>query len=418
MLSKHRLEKADPHFISISLGEPSAALSYRISQQFAGLHEGKHTLRSDDYEFDVQAFAEAGHCVISAHDSVFTHINTRWDSDDNEQRRFLVDGWFAVEWQSQEYDLLVLTYPTGFNNTRICWLASPTAEAAEAFMKAVVMWNHEAHSEVLVFEDDMWHKDARLFKSIKNATMENLILASGLKEEILRDLQSFFAARDTYERYRVPWRRGLLLLGPPGNGKTHTVKGLVNALGLPCLYVKSIAGDKPSTSQVNIRRIFERARATAPCMLVLEDLDSLVTDENRSVFLNELDGFVNNSGIVTLATTNHPERLDPAIVDRPSRFDRKYHFGLPAQSERESYLKWWNATLEKELQLTADGLARVAHLTDGFSFAYLKELVMSSITAWMSVSNSGGMDTIMVDHVALLRAQMSTAIEAKVSADI
>ncbi len=145
---------------------------------------------------------------------------------------------------------------------------------------------------------------------------------------------------------------------------------------------------------------------------MLEDLDSLVTDDNRSVFLNELDGFVNNSGIVTLATTNHPERLDPAIVDRPSRFDRKYHFGLPAQSERESYLKWWNATLENELKLTVDGITRVAQLTDGFSFAYLKELIMSSITAWMSAVNIGGMDAIMVDHVALLRAQMSTAIEA------
>lgn len=53
-------------------------------------------------------------------------------------------------------------------------------------------------------------------------------------------------------------------------------------------------------------------------LLILEDLDSLLTDQNRSFFLNELDGFAANEGIVTIASTNHPERLDPAISNRPS----------------------------------------------------------------------------------------------------
>jgi ATP-dependent 26S proteasome regulatory subunit len=62
----------------------------------------------------------------------------------------------------------------------------------------------------------------------------------------------------------------------------------------------------------------------------------------RTNFLNELDGFAANIGIVTLATTNHPERLDPAILDRPSRFDRKYPFDLPEQPERHAYIVMWN----------------------------------------------------------------------------
>lgn len=93
--------------------------------------------------------------------------------------------------------------------------------------------------------------------------------------------------------------------------------------------------------------IFQRARAEAPCLLVLEDLDSLITEENRSFFLNQVDGIEDNDGLLLvcvsllkllqprksslvdlspsrqIATTNHFDKLDPALSNRPSRFDRK-----------------------------------------------------------------------------------------------
>lgn len=89
-----------------------------------------------------------------------------------------------------------------------------------------------------------------------------------------------------------------------------------------------------------IQQIFNRARLEAPCVLILEDLDSLVQDGNRSFFLNEVDGLEDNDGILLvrythpfekdclnnvsqIGTTNHFERLDPALSSRPSRFDRK-----------------------------------------------------------------------------------------------
>src|SRR5690349_12665 len=79
--------------------------------------------------------------------------------------------------------------------------------------------------------------------------------------------------------------------------------------------------------------VFKRARMKPPCVIVLEDLDSMIDNKNRSFFLNELDGFHSNTGVVVLATTNHPEKLDSSILDRPSRFDRKYYFQLPAEAE-------------------------------------------------------------------------------------
>jgi transitional endoplasmic reticulum ATPase len=79
----------------------------------------------------------------------------------------------------------------------------------------------------------------------------------------------------------------------------------------------------PSLPGSGIRAVFERARREAPCLLVLEDLDSLITDRNRSFFLNELDGLEGNDGLFLIGSTNHPERLDGSLSNRPSRFDRK-----------------------------------------------------------------------------------------------
>src|SRR5205807_1697123 len=142
----------------------------------------------------------------------------------------------------------------------------------------------------------------------------------------------------------------LLFAGPPGNGKTHMVKALVNALGRPCLYVKSFS-QAHSPNEYSMRAVFQRARASAPCILVLEDLDALVTDQSRSFFLNEMDGFAVNAGVLSVATTNHAERLDPAIVKRPSRFDRTYRFDLPGDTERATYIARWNASLRPEMGL-------------------------------------------------------------------
>ncbi len=225
----------------------------------------------------------------------------------------------------------------------------------------------------------------------------NLILRGNLKQEIRDDLVQFFASRALYDEYGIPWKRGILFIGPPGNGKTHAVKALINSMEQPCLYIKSLQG---------VQQVFDRARRTSPCILVIEDLDSQLYPQNRSAFLNELDGFAANIGIVTLATTNHPERLDPAILERPSRFDRKYHFELPEAPERSSYLALWNASLKPALQLSPEGIDRISELTADFSFAYLKELFLSSMMQWIATPGQSTMEQVMMGKVATLREQM------------
>src|SRR5438132_8706653 len=162
----------------------------------------------------------------------------------------------------------------------------------------------------------------------------------------------------------------------------------------PCLYVKSFKAPH-GADQFNIHQVFDRARKTAPCILVLEDLESQLTPQNRSFFLNELDGFAANIGIVTLATTNHPERLDPAILERPSRFDRKYPFGLPEQAERKAYIALWNEALKPTLRLSKEEMEKITAATEGFSFAYLKELFLSSKMCWIANPQQGTMGEVM-----------------------
>jgi SpoVK/Ycf46/Vps4 family AAA+-type ATPase len=233
-----------------------------------------------------------------------------------------------------------------------------------------------------------------------------------LKREIQDDFANFFASREVYERYRIPWKRGVILIGPPGNGKTHTVKALINLSKQPCLYVKTFTAWW-GTDEDRIREVFVRARKTTPSIVVLEDLDSLIDKDNRAFFLNELDGFAANTGVVILATTNHPEKLDPAILDRPSRFDRKYFFDMPAAPERRAYIESWNRSLEPDLQVSEPTISKAVEATDGFSYAYLKELLVSSMMQWISQRIGGRMGEVVLNRATMLRNEMTAAQGAK-----
>ena len=109
----------------------------------------------------------------------------------------------------------------------------------------------------------------------------------------------------------------------------------------------------------------------------------MVTQHVKSFFLNELDGLVQNQGVLTIATTNHPERIDDAILNRPSRFDVKYDFTLPKESLRKQFaLKWIKKARESAIEVEnlfarSDDEAiagDIAKRTEGWSFAFLKEL--------------------------------------------
>lgn len=392
------------NFIEDALHKPLDYTPYHVGRELAELHPGKAIIESKAYYFDFDAFADDDQCAVVEHKSVFHHVLTEWDGVGESKRR-IENSWLNVLWKGHLLDVVLITWTEGCYRKRHHWIIGEDKSVAEGFHHAVCEWSCEARGEILVYHDGSFEKDKQLFQAIKDATFDNLILPASLKRQLLDDFKQFFASREVYDRYQIPWKRGAIFVGPPGNGKTHTLKALVNELAQPCLYVRSFKSEY-GTEQENMAEVFQRARMTPSCLVVLEDLDSMIDDNNRSFFLNELDGFHVNRGVVVLATTNHPEKLDPAILDRPSRFDRKYYFQLPAEAERLAYIAKWNDQLQTELRVSRAGAERVVSKTEGFSFAYLKELCVTSMVQWMSSGRRQSMDEVISGQAELLRQQM------------
>ncbi|HKQ80551.1 MAG TPA: ATP-binding protein [Blastocatellia bacterium] len=406
-------------FISEALCQPSDYVTYFASAKLAEMYPGAAIIENESWAFNLPEYAEAGLCSVWRHESVHCQSKAHWRGVEEELEPEIENGWFGVLWtdRGKDYfiDVVYLTWSDAGCETTRRWIIAESNEVAENFLRAVCAYCDEVHGEILVYQDGSWTKDDKLFTSIKSATFENLILPPQLKRELREDFRRFFASREVYRKFGIPWKRGVLLIGPPGNGKTHAIKALVNELGLPCLYVKSFKAER-ATEQCNMRNVFARARRNAPCLVALEDLDALIEDENRAFLLNELDGFADNEGVVVIASTNHPEKLDPAILDRPSRFDRKYHFGLPGLPERLAYVNYWNQKLQLELRLTEAEEVAVAECTDRFSYAYLKELFLSAMMEWIgnqgSGQVSGSMGETLLERASLLREQLSKGEEA------
>src|SRR5262245_42132269 len=401
-------------FLNEALRQPPDYVSYFVSTRLAEMYPEAAILENESWAFNLPEYAEAGLCSIWPQEPVHCQTQTTWRGVEDGFEREIENGWWSVLWPDggKEYfiDVVYITWNDAGCETTRRWIIAETNEVAENFLRAVCVYCDDVHGEILVYEDGKWTKDDKLFASIKSATFENLILPPKLKQELREEFRRFFASRDIYQQYGIPWKRGVLLIGPPGNGKTHTIKALVNELNLPCLYIKSFKSDH-YTEQGNMRRVFNRARRSAPCLMVMEDLDALIEDDNRAFLLNELDGFAANEGLVVIASTNHREKLDPAILDRPSRLNRKYHFTLPALAERLTYIKHWNQTLQPDLRLTEAEASAVAASTDRFSFAYLKELFLSSMMAWMgsqvSSQPSDRLGNVMMERATLLREQLT-----------
>jgi AAA+ superfamily predicted ATPase len=395
-----------------ALSNAASATSFRIHRGLVDLFPDQAVLETGEGEFDPWDYGKAGHCDIAPREGVFSQLESGWDRPHRGVSIFPGNACLAVRWNDHALVVVKASWSQGaYERVTRHWVVADSIPIAQSFFLAVTEWCHAPKEEVLAFNGGCWTKSKELYAAISNASFDDLILAGDLKSAIRQDFERFLASRAEYETYRVPWKRGVLFVGPPGNGKTHCLRATVKFLNVPCLYVQSLQA-KYETDDANILKVFKHARSLTPCCLVFEDLDAMITPENRSFFLNQLDGFSDNPGILTLATTNHPERLDPAILSRPSRFDRKYHFDLPALTERAAYIESWNRKFQPAMRLGDDESQRVAEATDGFSFAYIKELFVSSMMAWMVEKRAGGMPKILDEQLAVLREHMKSETSA------
>lgn len=180
--------------------------------------------------------------------------------------------------------------------------------------------------------------------------------------------------------------RGVLLVGPPGTGKTLTARALAKELGVNCIAIvgPEVIGKYYGEAESRLRRIFERAARSAPCLIFIDEIDSLAPDrstvegevEKRLVgqLLGLMDGFTTTKSVIVLAATNRPEQLDPALR-RPGRFDREVRFRVPDRDGRLEILQ----ILTRSMPLDASvKLAAIAELAVGFVGADLKALAQKA----------------------------------------
>lgn len=218
-----------------------------------------------------------------------------------------------------------------------------------------------------------WHDPAELIKSLEAYGWDDVYLPEERKEEISRAAAHFFEGEAIYRELNLPYRRGFLLTGPPGLGKTSVARAISASRDVGLVLVTKLA--EYGYDGNALADCFELARRLAPAVLCFEDIDGLFHAGNRSEFLGYLDGFSRGGeGVLIVATSNDPAKLDPALTERPSRFDRKWVFRLPNAEARSGYLRW---RLAKTALAPADAtIARVAKETGGHSYAMLQELVV------------------------------------------
>ncbi|KAI9632780.1 P-loop containing nucleoside triphosphate hydrolase protein [Dioszegia hungarica] len=337
----------------------------------------------------------------------------RRDGDGVVQDQVVFAG-YEIAWGFQSFIAIVGSWTEGYASITQWHLIGEDEQAAKQLIHDCAAFMSTVTDAVWVFEQSYWKPDFELWKAVQKASWNDVVLDDKLKSSIQDDYRSFFKSEEVYKHLEVPWKRGLIFLGPPGNGKTISLKAIMKEVNVPLLYVKSFhtyQGD-----ELGIRAVFAQARAFAPCVLVLEDLDSLITDQNRAFFLNEVDGLDDNDGLLLIGSTNHVDRLDPALSSRPSRFDRKYAFPNPSKAERRAYAVYWQDKLayNKDLKFPDELLDTFADKTSKFSFAYMKEAFISTllILAGQEPTYQIHFGPTLLEQIKKLRQQMEDGEEA------
>jgi AAA+ superfamily predicted ATPase len=205
----------------------------------------------------------------------------------------------------------------------------------------------------------------------KDTTWEDLFLPPETKSELKSLVENFLSSKEFYLKNRIPWKRGILLYGKPGNGKTSIIRTIMSAYNFKPVTIAAGSNDEA------VREAFSYAEEQSPSLLYFEDLDSLLEKSvDISSFLNLMDGISAKNGLLVVATANDVKKLKSNITDRPSRFDRKFEITTPNAEMAYIYLKRWFGnliTLKK-----CKELAKYASKHE-FSYAYLKELYISSM---------------------------------------
>ena len=230
---------------------------------------------------------------------------------------------------------------------------------------------------------NMGKSNAKVYVKSDNGIKFSDVAGEDEAKENLTEIVDYLHNPKKYEEIGAKMPKGLLLVGPPGTGKTMLAKAVAGEAGVPFFsmsgseFVEMFVGMGAS----KVRDLFKQAKEKAPCIVFIDEIDAIggkrsngnmgghdEREQTLNQLLTEMDGFDGNTGVVILAATNRPETLDPALT-RPGRFDRRVPVELPDLKGREEILKVHVKKIKVEPNVDYTQIARMASGASGAELA-------------------------------------------------
>ena len=215
------------------------------------------------------------------------------------------------------------------------------------------------------------------FLELDNVTWEDVILPKAVIDVVKANINDSFSLRDKLRAYGLSIKRGVILHGEPGVGKTNLCKCLAKDLDCSVLY----ALPSDFTRITGIKQVCSMAKDLAPCLLIIEDIDWIALDRSSGnasfvmELMNQLDGIESFGDIITLGTTNCLKDLEVAVKNRPGRFDRIIKVNKPAEKEIEKMiLRFTNRFVIDE----SVDLKKLSTSLKGLTGAHIRDLCTTS----------------------------------------
>ena len=228
----------------------------------------------------------------------------------------------------------------------------------------------------------MGKSNAKVYVKSSNGIKFTDVAGEDEAKENLTEIVEYLHDPDKYKEIGASMPKGILLVGPPGTGKTMLAKAVAGEANVPFFsmsgseFVEMFVGMGAS----KVRDLFKQAKEKAPCIVFIDEIDAIgkkrdgqiggndEREQTLNQLLTEMDGFEGNNGVIILAATNRPESLDPALL-RPGRFDRRVPVELPDLKGREEILKVHARKIKVADNVDFNKIARMASGASGAELA-------------------------------------------------